>query len=364
MAKITYLLGAGASAPLVPCSDGLLADMVGMTNHLDAHFGPHTTMAGIDIWREETTRMRVKPLPEGDISPAGKFKSDILKLSNEVRAQTSLDNYAKSLFLKRDQKGLDKLKAALAAYFAMQLLFSKNESTPRYNSFWTALVDDDIMKLPNRVRILSWNYDSQIELSYAQYFNGVVNSAIDNLNIFNNDNINRKKVNIDRFAVYKLNGTAAFHIDYGTGLASKHDIYSPIYNETSVKETLAEIIRRYEQLVDYPQSKIRPSICFAWEHSNIRNPGQTPFINYISQDIQETEVLVSIGYSYPMSNKSVDDSLFAAMPNLKKVYVQNPNAMAIIQSLRSRSLIKIGVETVNLSDQALGSFHIPLEFYN
>ncbi len=356
MAKITYLLGAGASKDAVPLANELMAKMIELN---------------VDIDKCLEINDYARPVKSGsptflveDFNLATEYKTDLKQLSIGIGKQTSLDNYAKSLIRKKDFLNLDKLKALLSTYFAMQILFTKNETAPRYNSFWLSMTrKKDITKLTNNVRILSWNYDSQIELSYADYFNGSVHTAISHLNIYNNDSINRGKINAEQFAVYKLNGTAALHIDYGSELRAHHEIYTPKYDELLVKDTLRKILKRYAELVDYSNSKKRPSLCFAEEHEDILDPGQKPFMDYIQADIKDTEVLVTIGYSFPSTNQEVDEALLSAMPSLKKIYIQNPKAVEIYEDLKGRLILNPTTQVILINDEErLKSFYIPHEY--
>ena len=44
---------------------------------------------------------------------------------------------------------------------------------------------------------------------------------------------------------------------------------------------------------------------------------------------------VVIGYSFPYFNREIDRAIFAEMPNLKTIYIQDPSPDAVEPSLRA-----------------------------
>lgn len=74
-----------------------------------------------------------------------------------------------------------------------------------------------------------------------------------------------------------------------------------------------------------------PHLSFAWEQTE----NQAKMMEYIKQITQDSISVVVIGYSFPFFNREVDRVIIGNMPNLKTIYIQDPNAEAIEQSLRA-----------------------------
>lgn len=77
--------------------------------------------------------------------------------------------------------------------------------------------------------------------------------------------------------------------------------------------------------------QFRPHLSFAWESSE----KQDQLMEAIRQTTSDTESVVVIGYSFPFFNREIDRAIFAGMPNLKTVYIQDPNPEAAEPSLKA-----------------------------
>jgi len=104
---------------------------------------------------------------------------------------------------------------------------------------------------------------------------------------------------------------------------------------------------------------------FAWENSpNFINkyPTYTNHLNLAVEKARETEILVIIGYSFPIFNRESDKKMVNSMVNLKKVYIQDYNAKQI-ESILINSLGLSAKKEINfqLEEKNLGQFMIPFE---
>lgn len=70
-------------------------------------------------------------------------------------------------------------------------------------------------------------------------------------------------------------------------------------------------------------------LSFAWDESG----NQKIMMDSIRKTTEDTETVVIIGYSFTFFNREVDRTIFAYMPNLKHIYIQDPYAEAVEQSL-------------------------------
>ena len=69
---------------------------------------------------------------------------------------------------------------------------------------------------------------------------------------------------------------------------------------------------------------------FAWENQDWTKE----LFTKVSQDIQDANILIVIGYTFPFFNRETDRFLFKNMPNLKKIYIQDPNAEQLKQNIQ------------------------------
>lgn len=81
------------------------------------------------------------------------------------------------------------------------------------------------------------------------------------------------------------------------------------------------------------KTKIREAnskVSFAWDNEKYL----TDKYNFtLENSIINAKTLVVIGYTFPFFNRDIDRKIFDFMPNLKKIYIQDPNADQIIQNL-------------------------------
>jgi hypothetical protein len=185
--KITYLLGAGASANSIP----VVPDM---------------------YWRiGEISDFLKKKMPTSDIREQAwtafeerreimrELTSDFSWLLEEGRHSPSLDTLAKQYYLSGDHnENYERLKKCLIEYFTIEQFmhissnvsnkysFEKNVWDKRYDSFVASIgyLSDDKVKLNSNIKILSWNYDLQLELSLKRLTKKSINQVKKTFQIF------------------------------------------------------------------------------------------------------------------------------------------------------------------------------------
>ena len=127
----------------------------------------------------------------------------------------------------------------------------------------------------------------------------------------------------------KLNGDAIWHrlfegdfkysVFDGNNGKNEHELlidYMDAFNTSNV------------QTNSNKPAHLSPSMClnFAWEHDvNFRGKFQGHSKNFEAAGLiaSETDILVVIGYSFPIFNREIDSNLFAQMARLEKVYIQD-----------------------------------------
>ena len=96
-------------------------------------------------------------------------------------------------------------------------------------------------------------------------------------------------------------------------------------------------------------------LSYAWETSD----RQRQMFDMLQKVTSDTTTVVVIGYSFPYFNRQIDRKIFAAMPYLKTVYIQDPNPEAIEPSLRAVLLNEAATKIVYQKDCT--QFYLPRE---
>jgi len=310
MAVTTYLLGAGASANAIPIVEKFDNDLGFLANLL--------TTIEINYPRSEKFSIQTHEYFTYDI--LRELINDTKWLHTNSKEHSSVDTFAKKLFLTNDKVGLNKLKAVLNFYFSLKQ--DKHSIDKRYDNFLASILMKDIHEFPRKVRILSWNYDSQFELAYHR-FSGKddLGDAKRRLNIITGSERNISN-DVNRFSIIKLNGTAGL-----TDHTSKFTHFGHVnkgFNLTEFNRAqFLQSLKNYTILIRPEIFDFRSSLEFAWEKETSNNP----FFEFIKQSVINTQSLVIIGYSFPFFNRTIDKYLLQeCMPQLTKVYIQSKEA--------------------------------------
>lgn len=339
MKKVTYLIGAGASAGSMP----VVQDIRLRISELIAYLKANINLLPND-----------GPYEYGNLSKQPSELIDEIFISlewlyKESANHASIDTLAKKYFIKNCTAELYELKVSLSLFFIFEQL--RKQVDKRYDSFFAALLTNESLLLPDNLRVVSWNYDSQFEMAFSQYS--------DDNNILPSDlKVSHKffpkynEIDCDRFGLFKLNGT--------TSLANKngfkiHHFVSSFITGLNTKN-FSTILKNFGS-AKYLPAEISSILSFAWENEN----NEEGIIKKVKKATVDTEVLVLIGYSFPFFNRMVDREIIQNMATtLKKIYVQDLNPENILDSFSSlwpedRSLPKI--KLINSVDQ----FYLPPE---
>ena len=95
--------------------------------------------------------------------------------------------------------------------------------------------------LPNNIKILSWNYDKQIEYSIAQFLSSPDSTYIDNF-LQVQPRAGKSEINPDSFSLFKLNGAVGGTISSGENYLPMKIDYK-IIGKKATDENEQEIIR-------------------------------------------------------------------------------------------------------------------------
>jgi hypothetical protein len=334
--KITYLLGAGASALALP----VVADM------------PHRMLVVLNYLKETPDYViNASAITNDHIrgihGQQQGFYKDFEWLIENTKKHASVDTFAKKLFITKKRSDLLRLKALLTIYFILEQ--QMHDADPRYDSFIASLIEPG-PKMPPNVKILTWNYDFQFEKAYSAYSeNNTLHENQRELRVTPSD---FPSPSTDHFSISKLNGTTSVYTTERGGT-----VYQ-LLKDMSSKPTfnlLVELLQSYHNL-KVGHDQYESMLCFAWENSH-----HTKFVlDEACEDVNGTEVLVVIGYSFPFFNRLVDRRIIGSMPKLKKIYFQAPDEGADIMRNSFRSIRDFSDANIGLLRQT-DKFFLPHE---
>jgi hypothetical protein len=237
-AKVTYLFGAGASHGVLP--------VVKEFNDAFAAFS-QTMHKEFSVLQAPVTH-------------------DLSAFANEVANHSSIDTYARILFLKGDFDKLRRLKFFLSLFFYVE---QRNKPVnKRYDLFLASIIGgySGSPKLPKNIRILSWNYDSQFELSALKFFSAQDTHEVRaKLPLSPKFDASRLRASFyNGFMLHKINGSADLlvHVDgqvvRGLSLPALSDS-TKISNLPAFKDYL-----KYHKGQGH-----RSMLCYSWESEDI-----------------------------------------------------------------------------------------------
>ena len=328
MAKVVYLLGAGASYGLrndTPLSfelktyDGLFTET---STEECSHI-----IEGLPIVSELPNRMLYVISKLWDYvnshslcdNERARFKSlitDFEWAQRESKRHSTIDTFAKKLWLTKQTANYKRLKKVMSIYFTLEQLFAQTDK--RYDAFFAAILGNGATDLPSNISIVSWNYDCQFELAYNEYIGSNSINRLQGALDIHLKTMGYEEEEVDVFNIIKLNGTALFYDK------NKKTFLDPFYD----RQNLTAI--EYVSGIPYFADNLNNALSFAWEDTR-----QKFFNTIIPNSINDAETLVIIGYSFPFFNREVDKYLFNNMPKLKKIYIQDKDPDKIEESVRN-----------------------------
>lgn len=304
MKNVTYLLGAGASAEALP---------VHLERTIDSQKFPSLADSYLELARE------LGGYSGGIHNQLQLISKDLIWLHEGSKKFDTTDTYAKFLYANEDYPNLQKLKKVLSFFFVYQQFISKKIDN-RALVFLTTLMKKGPV-FPDNVKILSWNYDMQIQLAMRQFQEEKVGNDRRHTSLIKYYPALAKGYHNSDYSMLHLNGIAGYKYSDQEGVVNPL-----VYNKLS---NINEIMEWYNKA----NASLFDALKFAWENDK-KDPNMA-LSSLISEDVDKiiqpitklTEILVIVGYSFPFFNRDVDTMIFNLMKssiNLKKIYVQNP----------------------------------------
>jgi hypothetical protein len=318
-----YLLGAGASSQVLPLASDFASRLGSSVNDLRLA-GPK------NIYNEPQAS------PDDPIwgNARDKLVEAIDWLAKEASHHFSVDTLAKKLFLRGDRQNLKKLKAALSAYLVIEQ--SLQHVDQRYDAFFASILQFDksqSVRLPQHLRILTWNYDTQLEKAFYGFCE-------------DEDLVIRGITFNDQ--IYRINGYCGTHPPGHIGKS-----FRAVWDTNSDTAWEAGISLYKEYFLD--PSSPEPQINFAWEdatHNSLKNT--------IMKNMPELSAIVVIGYSFPYFNREVDDLIFKQFFSIRRIYLQYPDGAHASVEERVKRLLPPNTEIIRITGTDL--FFIPDDF--
>ncbi|NVJ45858.1 MAG: hypothetical protein HWE07_01990 [Cytophagia bacterium] len=326
MKDITYLIGAGASANCLPVIAGLNDRIKGFINVLN------DKKKDFDSIRKLRGHVGVTDKSESEWLEL--LISDLKWLEKSSSLHASVDTFAKKLWIKQNSRDLKRLKLGLTIFFTYEQASRRFDF--RYDSFFASILKIGAI-LPQNIKVISWNYDNQFELSYNEYSTDNNYDHIKHsLGINSKYGLNDTDY-IERFTINKLNGSCLEIYDSRFGVVSSFEglIASNPATSTFFKNLVKEYANAMHQ--DWSHS----SLSFSWEGDSEKSN----IVELAKTASENSEVLIVIGYSFPYFNRDIDGDIINSMTNLSKVYIQDINPSPIIARFKA---IAQGLNDINI----------------
>lgn len=311
MANVCFYLGAGASCQALPLVKQI----------------PDRLQQAIEFLQRDELRPNIEVLEDDSAIDksihvsTGVLINDLRWLREQSMKHATIDTFAKKLHIRSEYDELLRLKSALVAFFTIEQ-FRNSNVDPRYDAFFSSILDSSPY-IPDNIRIISWNYDLQLEMALSEYSG---TKKIGN----NSSNLRSTSKGLplfddDHYMYYKINGIADYIDRFKTKSLSA-------FNPSSDAELLKAVVTNHHLAVK--EKKLTPLISFAWEPERLFTPKEKSVEDAANSNISGCDILVVIGYSFPFFNRRIDKKIISGM-NLKKVYIQDINAEAIIDRFQA-----------------------------
>lgn len=357
MPEFYYLLGAGASAEVIPTVRNFASSM--KSNEFRQKI---INIINQDKFRSTEIHSFVEIDFENELQT-------IKKIANEFENFGSPDIYAKYLFSNGLIKNLKELKHYLTLFIQFMEFFNKNgKPDQRYFEFIAQLIDGH-KRFPKNIVIANWNYDNQFELAMKNFTNEFQwNSNLDGGH-------SGSGPYPPKYFEFKINGGAYF----SKNMNNKFHLHKNIPTDLNDYSFMFDIMKNLNEL-----KQSASGIKFAFENDPLVINKLIDKINTIKTS-SNTTYLTIIGYSFPVFNREFDKIILNGLfdRGLRKIFIQDPNPEEIKRKIKGffnesnkQNQIESSIETIAATSVSSGvddrglpiqkvlntPFHIPMEF--
>lgn len=338
---ITYLFGAGASAQAIPVASHLKKRLKDLKVYLQANF----------ITINEGALSRLNHILRENQSAMQDFISDLDWLITVTENYDTIDVYAKYLYDHEDSL-LNRLKMVLVFYFYFEQIVTfpstisneetekyKNRLDSRYYNLLSQIAEgkNGEIEFGEKIKLLTWNYDMQIDMSIMKYTRNDIQTVKRKYHIYPNNNSyndNEKfNLNTNKFCTIKLNGNAFFDNLGYNDLSKSHLLYD--MESEDLQSKIATALLAYISMFSENTNRSSDNFKFfnfSWE-KNGKYTGFERTFNHVREIAKQTKILVISGYSFPIFNSLIDMQILAEMWPLE-IHIQDANPSKIEKRIR------------------------------
>ncbi len=333
--RVTYLLGAGASADALPT-------IKDMGNEVKA------IIARLLVANDEFSK-------ENNPAATERIKTaiyDLRILADACENHTSIDTYARMLYVNKQDAKYKKIKNIIILFFELYYYYHR-KIDKRYDSFFAHYLNREHPRFPKHVNVISWNYDYEFEKAFSKYY--ILDKALEEIYselIVHHKGLHKKPLDFENFNLVKLNGTVGYRYLGDTILLGICNYYYKSQQDKDMNYAIVcPTIAKHANL----EAQYEPLISFAWEDEASANDT----INKAVEIMKTTAILVVVGYSFPEFNRVFDSMLLNenATQRIQKIYVQDNDPHAIIDKIKEYRFSWDDVEFIPVIYTA--KFYIP-----
>lgn len=326
MKETVFLFGAGASAKALPINNALTDRIKNLAQNLRQQLSPLNS-------EHSTSHPELEDLLNTLIDDL-EWVYEISKKYNTV------DTWAKELTFNNNISDLNRLKIALITFFELEprtrYLNDKPDLDSRYLKFFNDIWPEVSGDIKKPIKIISWNYDTQLELGRARYIDYAVNFTEEyclDSNLYalqvvsKNTDMPQYDLHQKPFSCYLLNGIACM-----TRNKKPNAIDNNGLGQDLTKDNLPIFLLEYKGARNVTKEQM-PAISYAWEaDTNLGNN----VLKLAQEAVKGAEVLVIIGYSFPDGeNTKVDEKILSSMQSLEVIYIQDLYPDSVTERLQN-----------------------------
>jgi len=263
--------------------------------------------------------------------------------SKNIKSHLSFDTFFKKLFHQNQKEKILLYKKALLIYFIFehfvdldyyeQLTYNGQDSEikkdynidPRYEALIAGLLQpiEGLSEFYSKMNCITWNYDLNLIQAFKNFYMADISYG---------DFIGRFHISPNEF--HFGNQLKVFHLN---GFINHNKLIN--LEATGRNDFLNDFID------DLKNPDFKPLLKFAWEdHKNGKI--ESPCLQGAVEALKRSDLIVVIGYSFPLYNRLFDRQLFS-WENIKRktIYLQDPNGQDILEILKTDFEIKTQITT-------------------
>ena len=355
---VLYLFGAGASARALPVVDRIPHDMKEVANKLQNGDGQ------IKI-HEEVTKI-VNPIVAALHELADAVLADADEDKKNEQVPITVDEYISDLekginLSKAFEKKYKKSKNTLAIYVLLRQFFNADKTIKieaRYGDWLREIArNKDSKQFEEKVRVLTWNYDFQMELAYHRHFSDGKLAVSHVFDIFSGQTppMSSAQESSPQPVGMHLNGVA--EADREGAERCYQDFTKPFFHN------LFELLPPNSKFSSSPWGgKLLIELLVISRFYNVKFHWDIEDLEGLEKRIrtmlQKVVRVVVVGYSFPACNQRADKLIvdclkdkIAKLPGRSsrqlKIYIQDPNADEVADKVIKRfGFPKENIETI------------------